>query len=306
MRTHWFPLLLISIWYLMEKHRFPRTPLILKLHQHRAIFNALFCMHSSPEGGRSNTITTLLSIFRHWELAELANPLLPAAQGTKNTTSEQSQPNGCCWVWPLCCPAPGLRWKQMSRDTSGLRPLLPRETQVLAEPGAQLSLRCLSSGLLCQQEALLTRTWLWPVTGRLQANMLPWKLGNAKLWLDSCVLRKGCSSPLVSLIQGQCGCCCGWDAILSLLYTGHLGCAFKIKANRIAVKWEQLTMTHLSTWRISNYKSKYSVNCVMRIDELFFTHWGITYVGIKLVLTFPRDQAVASWLCCWLGQNIWM
>lgn len=111
-------------------------------------------------------------------------------------------------------------WGQVSGGRFGHTPLQLREPQAPEEAGAQLSLKCLSSGLFCQQEALPARTRLWPVTGRLQANVLPQKLVNAKLLLDSSVPRKE-DQP-----SSMCLCpwprervpplhCCGWDAIRS-------------------------------------------------------------------------------------------
>lgn len=63
------------------------------------------------------------------------------------------------WEATLGADQQGMLW--------ALTPLLLREPQTLEEAGAQLSLKCLSLGLFCQQEALLARTCLWPVTGRL-------------------------------------------------------------------------------------------------------------------------------------------
>lgn len=189
------------------RNRFPRTPLILKLHQHEHFLTySSACTHAS----RMRKVQHHYHPALYFQVLRASKPTAASCTRDKEHLIRAASAQwllGSAGVYA----AQLLVWdgKQMSRGASGLRPLPPGETQVLAEPGAQLSLRCLSLGLLCQQEALLTRTWLWPVTGRLRANMLPWKLGNAKLWLDNCVL--GCSSPLVSLTQGLRGCYCGWD-----------------------------------------------------------------------------------------------
>lgn len=126
-----------------------------------------------------------------------------------------------CVAWST---SPGCKQYWVA-DEHRLIALLLREPQLLEEVGAQLSLKCLSLGLFCQQEALLTRTCFWLVTGRLWANMLPWKLENAKLWLDSSIVKKEYQSSSICSYPWPRGCVplchSGWDASLSQLYTGH-------------------------------------------------------------------------------------
>lgn len=107
-----------------------------------------------------------------------------------------------CVAWST---SPGCKQYWVA-DEHRLIALLLREPQLLEEVGAQLSLKCLSLGLFCQQEALLTRTCFWLVTGRLWANMLPWKLENAKLWLDSSIVKKEYQSSSICSYPWPRGC----------------------------------------------------------------------------------------------------